>query len=476
LSFIKELKLLAKNSISLMSAYIIGIAITLVTYGYISRLLGATGFGYYTFIFAYVAIFLGLSNLGVNSISIREISRKPKLISHYLSDAIVLKLFLTFFSITILNLIAYFLNQPTFVRLAIFVASFAFLFDNLSSTFNIIFYSSKKMEYKGGIDVFEKLLRLFLIYIFTHLEKSLEMIVLAVVISSAGSLIFRMFFSSLKTYPIKFLPNMKRIKSLLRLSFPLGISGLIYTFYLKIGIISLSFLKGPTQVGIYSAGFNLIVALLFLPGCLGEAVFPPLSNYYHNSIQEFKKTFFLLTKYLFVFSLPLIIFIFAFSDKIINTIYTREFSKAIVILEVLSIALFFNIFNIFNNYVLIASNNIKKLLKYNFISLIIYLIGIFSLVRIFGALGLAFCYLFSEFILFCLIYSKLYPYLKPNFYFKQLLLPILASLMMLFLVFYFRQISLKFVIPFGIYLLLLYLNKWFWKSDFLLINGKLTYG
>lgn len=453
-----------------MLSYLLGIFLTLMSYGYLSRILGREGFGIFSYVFAYVNIFLGLANLGINSISIREASREPNFLSRYLADAVSLKLFLTLIALSLLNSISLALHGHVLLKKAVFIASLSFLFDNLSHAINIVFYSSKKMGYKALLDILEKLLRLILIYLSTFFSKNINYIIQAVFLSSLMGFAIRAISLMRFNINLNLSPDIRRAMKLFKLSFPLGIAALIYTFYSRIGIILLAFLKGKAEVGIYSAGFNIITALLFLPACLGEAIFPALSHYFRNFIAEFKKTYFLIIKYFLIISLPLFFLLYLLSDRIIVILYGKEFILGIKTFQILIAALFFNFFNILNNYVLIASNNSKSLFKFNLFSLLFYLLLLPYFIIEFGSPGLAISFLASQLFMTFLLFSKLASYLQPNFRITHLTLPLVTFFFMLVLALIIPSLMSKITLPIFFYLLVIYLNRWYWSHDIALLR------
>jgi len=68
-------KKIAYNSIISSGARIIGLALSLIIIGFITRYLGQDGFGYYSIIFAFLYLFTVLADLGLYSICLRDISR-----------------------------------------------------------------------------------------------------------------------------------------------------------------------------------------------------------------------------------------------------------------------------------------------------------------------------------------------------------------------------------------------------------------
>src|SRR5664279_2980931 len=72
-------------------------------------------------------------------------------------------------------------------------------------------------------------------------------------------------------------------KFLILEALPLTISGAFLLIAFRIDTVILSLLTNNSEVGIYNAAYNLLVALLFLPSVYVMAIFPVLSRLYVNS-------------------------------------------------------------------------------------------------------------------------------------------------------------------------------------------------
>ncbi len=86
-------KRIAYNTIIAAGARIIGLALSLVILGFITRYLGQAGFGYYATILAFLYFFTILADLGLYSICLRDISRPRADEKKIASNAFTLRFF-----------------------------------------------------------------------------------------------------------------------------------------------------------------------------------------------------------------------------------------------------------------------------------------------------------------------------------------------------------------------------------------------
>ena len=85
-----------KNNLVLNSSHILSKLINLALVLILTRMLGPSGFGIFTFAFAYVILFMMLGSMGINSLLIRDIARNKAEINSFLGISIPIILFLSF--------------------------------------------------------------------------------------------------------------------------------------------------------------------------------------------------------------------------------------------------------------------------------------------------------------------------------------------------------------------------------------------
>ena len=95
------------------------------------------------------------------------------------------------------------------------------------------------------------------------------------------------------------------IKILLKSALPFGMAFIFGSIYFFIGSIILSKIKGDAEVAIFSAAYNIILALLFIPTVYTNAIYPVLSRYYHQSKSELRLLYERSFKYLYIIGIPI---------------------------------------------------------------------------------------------------------------------------------------------------------------------------
>jgi O-antigen/teichoic acid export membrane protein len=183
-------------------------------------------------------------------------------------------------------------------------------------------------------------------------------------------------------------------------------------------------------VGEYTAAFNLMQALIFIPTVFSTAVLPMFAKFYVDSRDMLSYSYKKSLKYLTIISMPISMGTLVLSEKIILFIYGAEYVNTIPILKLIIWALP----AIFLSYILgtsIASiNKQHETIKATFICLLFSTIGNYVLINLFSGIGAAMITVLNEIsmVVFYMYIMHRYGYQVPL---KEILIkPFIASVIM----------------------------------------------
>jgi len=328
---------------------------TLVVYA--TRSLGTVGWGKFSFTLAYTFLFAIIIDVGLNLIVTREVARRKTLASAYTWSVLTLKAFLACVAYALIAVSINVLGYDQVTVWSVYIMGLSVVLDSFSELFRSIFSAFETMEYVA----YSKVIQAFLtvaagLYLLYH-HAGVVLLSVAYLFASAltfaytGFIVFRKFVAPRYTFDLSLLKNA------VRMAFPLIFTGILGTTYYKIDVLMLSFIKGDAAVGIYSAAFQVIGALLFLPAILSTALLPVMARFHDSSERSLKKTVALGVRYLMMLSLPIFLGLTLLSDKVVLFIYGSEFiesSSALSILAWSGLVLFLN-YHLYN-----AINAINK--------------------------------------------------------------------------------------------------------------------
>ena len=325
---------IAKNTGIILVGDLFFRLISLVVTIYLARYLDPVGFGKYSFIFAYLAFFDIITDLGLQDILVREMSRDPSAAPKLIGNAYIIRLPLAVFAVVLSIIVISFMAYPADTTTCIYIAAFTILFISFSDFYATIFQANLRMEYRIIAKLAFKIISAALILwiIFSH--GTLMQVIIALVFSEMVKTLISYLFSRKFVRP-RFEIDFGLWKYLLREALPIALSSVIWVIYFRIDVIMLSMMMGDAEVGLYSAAYKLSESLNLIPFALMTSLFPIMSASFKSSEERLVRSYRLSFKYLSIITLPIAISITILADEIIFLIYGAEFAGSAIALKIL---------------------------------------------------------------------------------------------------------------------------------------------
>ena len=382
-------------------------------------------FGLYSLALATVFIFIGFTDMGIDSALIKYVSgflgeENRKKAKQYLSYLFKLRTFLVFVIFMILLISAKFIaenyyNKPIFW--ALIVGSFYLLFLSFTNFFESLFFSVNKFKetfYKEIIFQISRLvLTLIVVLVLTKQGLSnmllLSLIMICLVLASFSALIFLLFKSK---KGISFLQiKSKKIsksekKEVNKFILPLTTTVLSGLFLSYVDIIMLGgFIIDSEFIGYYSAAFHLTGAAASLLA-FSTVLFPIFSRLRGKRLKRgLTKTIKVVLPITIALSILIVFLTMIFSPLIIKIIYGGGYSNSINLLRILSLSIITGpIIAIYTNY-FISKGNTKIIAKLLILTTLLNICLNYILISIFikqshflATIGAAIATIFSGFV------------------------------------------------------------------------------
>ncbi|MBU1176845.1 MAG: flippase [Patescibacteria group bacterium] len=434
-------KKIAYNSIISSGARIIGLALSLVIIGFVTRYLGRDGFGYYSVILAFLFFFTVLADLGLYSICLRDISRPNADENKIINNSFTLRFFAGLFIFSLAPIVVYFFPYTNEVKLGVLIGSFGFWMMSNHQVLMGVFQKYLRMDRVAIAELAGRLFQLILILFFIWQKLSFLFIVSAFV---GGALInFVLVFIFIRKYiRISFEFDFIFWRSLLRESLPLALAIIFTVIYFKLDTIMLSLMKPPADVGIYNLSYKFLESLLFFPAMFIGLVMPLMSRYALSFRDKFKKIIQESLDILLLFIVPLIIGTFFLSKKIVVLIAGDDFLLSAGVLNLLIIAGGIIFLGVLFSNMIISLKEQKKLTYIYGIGAIINLIANFIFIPKYSYYGAAGTTILTEFIVTVLMLIILHRMLKSLPSFHSIFKYVLAGLVMAVSLYYLHNLSL----------------------------------
>jgi len=463
-------RVILKNSGALGLSTILGKAFYLLLFVFIGRYLGPNDLGKFTFALSFIAMFMVMSDLGLNLLTVREVSKDKRLTSKYLNNIVVFKTVLAFLAFVLVMLFVVILGYPEKTIKIVFLLALATFFSNISTAIRWIFQAYLKLEYDSVLNVVQNILGFVLGYLFLRLNWGLygigysQIFVWILILISAWVLI------SKKFTPIKFEFDFEFWGKLLKNSIPFALMLVFTGLYLNLDTVLLSFFKGDQAVGLYNAANRLVLAGKMTSGILMASLFPIMSETSRKSKEEFDRLLGKSLTLMFCFALPIGVGTIFLAGRTINLFYGAEFSGSVPALQILIWGMFCMYLSIVMGNGLIAKGYQRINTAITGIGLVISLLLNFSLIQKFSHLGTSVAILTTEF--FVMIAGMFFARKLLGFDFKVLLNPVLkvvfATLIMSIALYLTRGLNLFICTGAGIlsYLVVLFSMRGLYGYDF----------
>ena len=247
---------------------------------WVARYLGPERFGLLTYAQSFVGLFTIIASLGLNGIVVRELVKNNNLNDEIIGTAFWLKLIAAFGVLLILAVAINFTSNDTYTNILIFIIASATIFQS----FNVVdFYFQSKVMSK--FVVCANIISLFLSSIvkITLILNEAPLLAFAWVILFDSFILACGFIYFYIKKNLKFkIKNLKlKIKtatSLLKDSWPLILSGIAISIYMKIDQVMIKEMMNAEAVGQYAAAVRLSEVWYFIPMVITASLFPAIIN------------------------------------------------------------------------------------------------------------------------------------------------------------------------------------------------------
>lgn len=338
------------------------VALSLFSIRLITGYLGQDGFGEYSTVLAFFAFFSALADLGLSSVTAREISREGADEKRILSKVLSLRLASSLVVFLLSPLLILFFDYSRDLKIGIFIAAGAILFSTLSLMLNGIFQKRLAMDKVALVEFLGKLFQVGIVVLAVREDWGFLAIVATLLASLSFNALVVLFLS--RRY-VRFSPSFDFAywKTFLHESLPMGATAIITFAYFKMDTIILSVLQPSAHVGIYSVAYKIMENLIFFPAMLAGLILPLLSRFIFTNRAHFEeiadKTF----KVFFIVIAPIIAGTVFLAPDIIRIVSGGAFQESVLVLRILIFALGFIFFGHFFNMLLIVGNAQRKLMQ-----------------------------------------------------------------------------------------------------------------
>ena len=301
---------------------------------WVTRYLGPDDYGILGYARSFVGIFMAFSTLGINSILVRELVKNPERKNTLMGTTFLLQTMGSVLLMSFLILGIYLSKNDGLVNKVVIILGMATFFQS----FNIVdqyFQSIVKSRMVVIANVMSLVvsggLKIAMILTGAPLMAFVWIILLESVVLALSLILFYTR-SSDSLFKWKF--STQTAKELLKDSWPLILSGIVVSIYMKIDQVMIKELMDNNSVGQYAAAVRLSEAWYFIPVAICSSLFPAIVNakkvseelYYHR----IQRLYDLMVWISVAIALPMTFL----SDWIVNILYGAKFNLSGTVLSI----------------------------------------------------------------------------------------------------------------------------------------------
>ena len=394
----------------------------LLTYPYISRVLGVSNIGTVNFIDSVVNYFLLFSMMGIAFTGIRETAinkDNQEKLNRSFSSLFFLNTVFTIIAIAILFCAVIFVPKLWEYKELMYVGAFKLLFNLFLIEW--FFRGIEKFKYITLTTLFIKVV--YVILVFSFVKKASDYNVYYAL--TVGIIVVNSFFNwfySKRFVKLKY--KYVTIKPYLSSFFNYGLYGLLTSMYTSFNVVYLGFTSGEIEVGYYTTATKLYGILIALFSAFTAVMLPRMSSLVgENNNAEMNRLIDLSFEILLIFCLPVLIIAEFYAPQIILLLSGPGYEGAITPMRILiPLLLIIGIEQILIIQILMPLKKDKEVLINSSIGAFVGIISNIILVKYYGSIGSSIVWVLSELsILTMAIYfvnkTKLFVF-KFNLFFK----------------------------------------------------------
>ena len=351
--------LLAERLLAMMLALFINL--------YVIRYLGPNLFGKFSYAASYVSLLEAIAKLGLDSIVIRNIVFKESLTNEVLGTAFILKLCASVVTIFLASTSILLVDNHQEIQILVWIISLSLIF----SAFDVIdfWFQSKVLSgYMAVVRSLQLIISSIIKLVFVNLK--LSVFFFAWILCFDGLFkVIGMIYSYLKNDQklSAWKINKNQVNLLLKDSWPLILSSVMVTLYVKIDQVMLGNMSNIKAVGNYAAAIRFSEVWYFIPIIICSSLFPYILQAKQRNQEEYYRRLQQLYDFMIWLSLLIGLFVTFSAGFLVDKLLGSEFRESATILVLHIWAVPFVFLGVARNQWLMAEN----LTKFSFASTVL---------------------------------------------------------------------------------------------------------
>jgi O-antigen/teichoic acid export membrane protein len=296
----------AKNTVWLSISNFGGRIFKAIIVIYAARVLGAAGYGVFSYAVTLAGFFTLFVDPGINAVLVREGAKATALERQVLfATTLIMKAVIIAASVVVIVAIApLFSTLPGAKALLPFVA-LIIIFDSTRAFIVSLFDAEEKMQWDAAAFIAANVSIAIFGFIFLLKSPTPLSFTSAYVAGTAIGALVAIWFLRTRFRGMLKGASLKRMGAILRTAWPFAITGALGILLTNTDILVISWMRTATEVGIYSAAIRIVQVLYLVPAVVATGALPILSRLAKHDPLKFRYALERIVSFIFLISIPI---------------------------------------------------------------------------------------------------------------------------------------------------------------------------
>ncbi len=312
---------------------------TLILTVLITRRFGPSGYGDFTIMLAYSALFYIVADFGLNAIALRDFAADEKKMPRYFKNLVGLRLVMSLVLFAVGALALIFFPYSRFVKMGILISLLTIFTQALYSSGNAVFQAKLRYDLSVLAAILGSVVILVLSYLTVTRGFGLLPIVGSYVVGGLVMIGVALFFVRRIVGVVGVGRDVELWRYLFMAALPLGITTIFTVVLQKADALLLSVMSGNTAVGLYGASYKIFEFALVFPTFFVNSVYPIMVRHFKDGQERLMKTVKFSGLFLFGVSVLGLVVGYALAPWMIRVVAGPEFFESVRALRLLLLGL-----------------------------------------------------------------------------------------------------------------------------------------
>lgn len=351
---------IAKNTFWMFSGEITSRLLRMAIVIYAARVLGADGWGVFSYAITLVAFFTIFSDIGLTAILTREAAKNPELRSQYLSTSLFLKFVLVALSVILVIFAAPYFTKIEEAKNLLVIVAFILVFDGFREFGFGLNRAIEKMEKEAIAKTLTNVLIVIFGFIFLMLEKSPKSLALSYLIGSGLGFFYTAW--TLREYFKNLISNFskKLLWPIFSAAWPFALLSILTGIMMNTDTIMLGWWKSASDIGYYSVSQRIMQVVFMIPMLMATSIFPVFARFAEKENEKFRLLLEKSISISLIAGIPIILGGLILSQNLITSFFGFEYIHAITTFQILLLSVILMFPSIFIGNAVFAYNKQKS--------------------------------------------------------------------------------------------------------------------